>query len=832
MLIHDKLWRIKENQTETLDRLSKALNISKITANVLVNRGIDTIDKARGFLNPALKDLHTPFLLKDMEKAVARINRAMEKSENIWIYGDYDVDGVTSVSLLKLYFKSVGYDVNYYIPDRFDEGYGINCEAIDYIKSKGGELIISVDCGITSTDEVEYAKSLGIDFIISDHHQCQEIIPKALAVINPKRPDCKYPYDMLAGVGIAFKLIQALTPVDKYQEMCFKYLDIVAFGTVADVAPITGENRIIVKYGLDKLNNTENIGLKALIDVCGLNDKKINSGHIGFVLAPKINAAGRIKDASMGVELLTTDSYEFAIEIAKKLYDDNLHRQSIEKNIVLEAEKIIEQDIDLKKEKVLVLASEGWHHGVIGIAASRIAEKYCRPTIILGVEDGVAKGSARTFGDINIFELLSLSKEYFIKFGGHAQAAGLSLWKKDLEAFRVKINQIANTTIKEKDLVPRLNIDMLLNRKDVVFNVLDEIEKLEPFGLGNPKPQFAYKNLHIESLNLVGKDKNHLKMVVQDGSRLFDCIGFNFSRTGNSLDKGTKVDLVFYLEKNNFKGVETIQFNLKDVRSPNKKIYGENQFVEKYYETFNNILDDMDNITDESITKNVIDMRNEKNRAKFIIDRLSQHSSHIVLVNTIEGFMEIVFELNDRDRNDILNFISFKEPYEGSNSSIVINPQISLIDFSKYENVYVFDVPIYINQLNYIINNSNETYLLYNKDDLKLFEVFLDTIIPNREDLAKLYKFFSKSQPDKFLNIKEIIKSIDKMNISKLYFCLDILEDAKLIETIRGSGEFKVLLLPPPENKINITSTNLYKKINSLKTKFGILKEEAFKDLG
>lgn len=819
MILHDKLWTLKKNITTDADDFAKSLGINIVTSKILLNRGINTLEEAKSFLNPSLKNLHNPFLLKDMDKAVNRIQKAIENKENIWIYGDYDVDGITSVSLLLHYFKSIGFEAKYYIPDRFEEGYGINCDAIDYIKSQEGNLIISVDCGITSIKEVDYANSLGIDFIVTDHHQCQEKMPNAFAVINPKRKDCSYPFDMLAGVGIAFKLVQALTPSDMMEEICNRYLDIVALGTVADVAPIIGENRILVKYGLDRLNETDNVGLKALIDICGLRDKKINTGYIGFVLAPKINAAGRILNASLGVKLLLSETFDEAINIAKDLYDNNVARQDIEKQIVYEAEVLIKEKVDLEKDKVIVLSSEKWHSGVIGIAASRIAEKYYRPTVLIGIENGIGKGSVRSVGNINIFDILYECKDMFIKFGGHAQAAGLSIPALDIDEFRKKINTIANLYIKEFDLIPFVDIDMELSVKDIGFNIIEEIEKLEPYGLGNPKPQFLYKDLVVEYFSLVGKDSNHLKLLVQDGSRVFDCIAFNYGEYGEKLSKGEKIDLVFNLEKNCFKGIETIQFNLKDLRRHSPYAYKNNKIIEQFYLSLPNIIYDLKFNKNEKSCNNIFDYRNVKDRSRIVVEKLDNFDSNLVIINTLNGLVDLSFYLCDIGRYDLGNFLRFNLPDNYNTNNILVNPILSKIKLEEYENIIVYDMPLDKDSFDFIMANGKNVYIFYNESDIGSIKNILYDLIPNRNDLAEVYKYLKKLEPGKKLSILDIYQDI-KMNLSKIKLCINILDQAKLLNVIKIDDRFKVELLPPPKEKINITSTDLYKKANNLKERF------------
>ena len=542
---------------------------TKVLKRILANRGFTSKEKIDKFLNPKLEDLYSPFLLEDMEKVVSRIKKAINSNEKICIYGDYDVDGITSISVFLKYFKKIGYsNIEYYIPDRQDEGYGINTDALNKIIKDGSTLIISVDCGITSINEALFAKEKGVDLIITDHHNVADEIPNAYAIINPKKSTCKYPFTMLAGVGIVFKIVHALMG-NIFFDFIDEIIDIVAFGTIADIAPLEDENRIIVKFGLEALNNTKNIGIKSLISVSELNDKKITSGSIGYILAPKINAAGRIDNPKLGVELFTTDSNEIAMNISKKLSELNLERQAREKKIFDEAVEFVENEINFDSEKILVIKGENWHEGIIGIVSSKISEKYYRPSIILNEVDGILKGSARSIGDFNIYNAMKTLDSLFLRFGGHKQAAGLMMKSQNYGEFRRKINEYADTTMAEVDLIPKIKYDVSLMASDITHELIDELEKLEPYGMGNPKPIFIYNNLLIDDCRKIGKDKNHLKLVVHDTNRVYDALLFSAYDRYDFLKIKSNVNLAFTLEKNSFRGVETLQFLVKDVKLSN-----------------------------------------------------------------------------------------------------------------------------------------------------------------------------------------------------------------------------------------------------------------------
>ncbi|MGL6107941.1 single-stranded-DNA-specific exonuclease RecJ, partial [Romboutsia sp.] len=478
----NKKWTLKYKGKVEESELSEKLKISPEISQILKNRGINSEKDSEIFMNPSLEYLRDPFLMKDMGKAVDRIKLAIENNEKIWIYGDYDVDGVSSTAILCIYFDSINYPVQFYIPNRLEEGYGINEDAIKYIHSQDANLIITVDCGITSVKEVDLANELGINVIITDHHECQSEIPKAYAVINQKQEDCHYPFDMLCGCGVAFKLIQALTPEEEFKTTLYDYLEIVTLATICDIVPLVDENRIIVKNGLKLMSQGQNIGLRELIKVCGVESDKIGSSHIGFSIGPRINASGRLGYSSLGVELFTTKDVSKAKEIANLLEEKNNERQMIEGKMYQEAEAIIEANEKYKTDKVLVIANEGWQHGIIGIVASKLTEKYYKPTILLTIEDGEATGSARSIKGFSIFDALVKCKDLLNKFGGHDQAAGLGLDADKVKLLDEEVNKIANYNLNEEDLIENINVEFELNEDVVNLNLVEELHKLEPFG--------------------------------------------------------------------------------------------------------------------------------------------------------------------------------------------------------------------------------------------------------------------------------------------------------------------------------------------------------------
>lgn len=584
--LKEKNWVIKEASDIEIKRLSAGAGISGLMSSILLNRGITDIDEVYKFLHPELKDLHDPFMLKDMDKAVDRIITAVNGRESITIYGDYDVDGVTSTSLLYRFLKELGIDALYYIPDRLEEGYGLSVPAMDKIKTTGTQLVITVDSGISAFDEIAHANSIGMEVIVTDHHECREQLPEALAVVNPCREDCNYPFRELAGAGVVFKLIQALSMRLSLGKLYLKYIDLAALATIADVVPLAGENRIIAKYGLEAIAITKNPGLSALIDVAGLTGKTLNTYSVGFGIAPRINAAGRVGDAERAVRMLVTDDTVEAGKLACELDSENKSRQEIEAEIFKQVVQIVESDIDLGTEKVIVAAGEGWHHGIIGIVASKITERYYRPSILISLEDGIGKGSGRSIEGFNLFKALTNCESFLDRFGGHELAAGLALKAENLPLFRRAMNEYADREIKEEDLVPRIKIDALVEPEDISVERAEELELLAPFGAGNPGPVLAYNCLRINDIRTVGEGK-HLKLRLCSSSDTFDAIGFNLGEELSAISGFGSINAAFSMEINCWNNSRKVQLNLRDI----KPFAAKTQVTEKQYHSRSKIQD-------------------------------------------------------------------------------------------------------------------------------------------------------------------------------------------------------------------------------------------------
>lgn len=565
--MREKFWKYRDKQLKKEDVLafSERFNLPYEMAVLLLLRGISDEKDITLYMNKGLDGIHSPFLLNDMEAACDRIIKAINDKEKITVYGDYDVDGITATTVLTDFLASVGAEVDYYIPNRFSEGYGLNILAVNKIARNGAKLMITVDCGISSIGEIEFAKTQKLDVIVTDHHSCKTEIPKAIAVINPKRTDSDYPFSGLAGVGVAFKLVLALAKNLKLstKDIFLKYADLVAIGTIADVVPLLDENRIIADRGLKIIQNTQNFGIKALLEVSGCKDKEITASLVAFSLAPRINAAGRMEKASLAVDLFKSKSYEEASELAEHLDNLNKTRRSIEQKIYDEADDIA---VKLDNPLVYVLKAEGWHHGVIGIVASRLCEKFSRPCILLSEENGKCKGSGRSIDGFNLFDALSDSEEILTAFGGHAQAAGLSVKSEDVEAFTKRINAYAKKIITAEMLVPVLSVDCEINPGHITLDWAKALKKLEPFGCDNEAPVFSVSNVKILSHGTMGADKQHLYMRIGKDEKIFSAVGFGMGGLSQELFQGEMADIAFTMNINTYNSTETVQLLMKDIK--------------------------------------------------------------------------------------------------------------------------------------------------------------------------------------------------------------------------------------------------------------------------
>lgn len=812
-MIYNKKWTLKHKGKVKETDLSKKINISPEISQILNNRGINNEKDAEIFMNPSLEYLRDPFLMKDMDKAVKRIKKAIENNDNIYIYGDYDVDGVSSTSILYIYFKSINYPVKYYIPNRLEEGYGINEEAIRKISSDNCNLIITVDCGITSVKEVEIANELGIDVIITDHHECQSEIPNAYAIVNPKQVDCNYPFDMICGCGVAFKLIQALTDKEEFKTSMYKYLEIVTLATICDIVPLVDENRIIVKNGIKLMKEGNNLGLRELIKVCGIEANKIGSSHIGYSVGPRINASGRLGYSYLGVQLFTTDSQEEAKEIANILESKNIERQMIESKMYKEAEEVMANDESYKDDKVLVIAHEGWQHGVIGIVASKLTEKYYKPTVLLTIEGDEATGSARSIKGFSIFEALESCKDLMNKFGGHDQAAGLALNRNNIMELKERINKIADYSLSEEDLIENIKVEYELEEDSANLNLVDDLHKLEPFGMSNPSPRFIMRDLLLTNVYKMGKNKQHLKIIVED-KKAYECVGFNMSYLADNFEIGDKIDILFQLDENNFNNERKVQFLLKDIRLSYPKIATNNNMSIKLFDKI--IPKDKDsiysiNMTDEDFSNDI-----EGNININIFEHIKENT--LVITNTLNGFYRALSDISLTDLEFGINFNYITQ--KNKKVQLIFSPNIDKIDLKRYNRIILYDFLYNEGEYSYlnknILNNKN-IIKYYGEEDKIYLKNIMKNIVPKRDEFINIYKHMLVS---KNINVELTeLKKLFNLLPLKTFAILRVFEELNLLscEINDESNSISIYLLEKPDKKLNLDESVVLNNLKNLK---------------
>jgi single-stranded-DNA-specific exonuclease len=570
----DHRWTMMEPpDADAVARVSRDISVPESIARILLFRGIDDYDKAKAYFRPSLDNLHDPFLMGGMEVAVTRIIEGIERSEKFFVFGDYDVDGTNGASMLYLFLQEMGATVEYYTPDRIKEGYGISRHGIDHAKETGVSVFLAIDCGITAIEQVEYAKSLGMDVIICDHHEPGEILPAALAVLDPIIPNDPYPFKSLCGCGVGFKLIQAVARRMGRESVVFSYLDFVTLASTADIVPLVGENRILTRLGLESINANPRPGIRALADVAGLKLGQITTGQIVFVLAPRINAVGRLGDAMRAVKLLTSTDPTEATEVARVLEEENRNRRKIDEDTFAEAQLLAESLFNLDDDAALVLHEEHWHPGVVGIVASRMVEKYYKPSIMMATVDGVAKGSARSISGFDVYQALKRCEEKIIQFGGHKYAAGLTVELARLDEFRDAFNQAVREMMTEELRTPEIKIEVEITMSDVTPRFMRILREFAPFGPGNMRPVFLARHLEVVgSPRIVGK--NHLRFKVRQNGAIIDAIGFGLGDLLPRVPTGRRdLECVFTVEENDWnpspgtrQGDPVPQLKIKDLR--------------------------------------------------------------------------------------------------------------------------------------------------------------------------------------------------------------------------------------------------------------------------
>lgn len=566
---------ISDEENQFKNDLAHELSINPILAKLLVQRGIKTFDEARTFFRPNLNDLHNPFLMKDMDLAVKRLTKAMQNNEKILIYGDYDVDGTTSVSLVYRFLIELYSNLDFYIPDRYTEGYGISMKGIEFAHENNFTLVIALDCGIKAVEKVKYAKTLGVDFIICDHHNPDAVIPPAEAVLDPKRLDCEYPFKELSGCGVGFKFMQAFAiENDIHFKELIPLLDLVALSIASDIVPIMGENRILAYYGLKQLNTEPSTGVKAILEVCELTNKEISISDIVFKIGPRINASGRMKHAKEAVKLLISKDYSDAIQLSTQINTQNEARKDLDKNITNQASLFIKENKEFETRKSIVVFDPKWHKGVIGIVASRLTEEYYKPTVVLTESNGFASGSARSVPGFDLYKAIESCKHLLENFGGHMYAAGLTMKVENVEAFSKLFEEAVASNIEEQYTYPQIDIDAIIEFRDITPKFFRILKQFAPFGPGNMKPYFVSKNVYdFGNSKLVGRGQEHLKLELTDNSseNVMSGIAFNMHRFNDHLKALNPLDICYTIEENNYNNQKSIQLMIRDIKKVEKE---------------------------------------------------------------------------------------------------------------------------------------------------------------------------------------------------------------------------------------------------------------------
>ncbi len=805
-------WVYNDTDREDASRLARQAGIPGLLAGIMYSRGIRDIAAAEKFLNPSLEYLHDPMMLKGMKQAVKRIRTAFLKREKILIYGDYDVDGVTAASMLYNYFTKEGIEVSWYIPHRIDEGYGISMEGVQHVKESGASLVITVDCGISAAAEIKEISDCDIDVVVTDHHECGDVLPDAAAVINPCIAESSYQFRDLSGAGVAFKLLQALCSETGGEEY-LEYLDLAALGTVGDVVPLTDENRIIVKFGLEAIENSTNIGLRTLIQAAGLGGKKLDAWHLAFVVAPRINAAGRLSDASKAVRLLTCDDYDEALEIASEMEEENRCRRQTENLILEEALEVVRKN-ELYGDRVIVVAGEGWHRGVIGIVSSRITERYHRPSVVISVEQQDAAGSARSVKGFNIYRALDSCGSLLEKYGGHEMAAGLTILPECVSNLREALNTYANR-FDNQIFLPHIYLDGRVGAKDLSLERVLELDRLKPLGAGNPAPVFACLNMRVKECWGIGGGK-HVKMKLECEGQDVEAVGFNMP-DGKGTAVGDIVDAAFRMEINSWKGRENLQLNLRDIR-PAAAAVSENMYCVSLcsslvFFNWKGPLSGTDagceNISD--IGKRVSDDMGQGRRVLIAVNNLHSLNELIDLINNLPGrikkHLRICYNRPDGEPAPLL---------------VIANPLPEVLPAAGYDRAVVYGNWLDKGYLQTIVRELKKCYPKVYASGTNGYSV--EGVVPDREELLTLYRYLKRQKSavriqQPFTYLREYRRfSGTGLNYFKLMKSLEIFEELGLAEVKPLDGDGMEVV--PGKNtgrKKDLMQSETYRRLERLK---------------
>lgn len=859
---NQKIWRVKASAPALSQIFARKIGISPLMAQLLVNRGIYTVDHARDYLSCDLASLHPAALLCDMPKAVARILDSVRRQDKILVYGDYDVDGITATALMVRVFQRLGIEVFYHIPNRLTEGYGLRLDVLKQAAADGMNLIITLDCGISSIEEALWAHVNGLDLIITDHHEPGEDLPQAFAVVNPKRPDCPYPFKDLAGVGVALKLAQALLEEAGMNKLIWQeYLDLACLGTIADIVPVQGENRIIVKHGLSRLSATENAGLQALIEISELDKKALGPREVGFGLAPRLNAAGRVNSPEPALKLLLSEDKTEARELATALNQLNQERQKIEAEVFEEIKSMLDARPALAKDRVLVFASPGWHVGVIGIVASRLLAIYNRPVLLIALKDGQGKGSARSVPGFHLHQALSHCQSLLINFGGHALAAGFSIEEGRIEDFRREINLYAEEIFHDEDTPILIELDGLINMDQVCEDLINEFDLLRPFGHHNPGPLLGCRQATVLKCRGVGRNAAHLKMLLKSQNITFDGIGFNLGAYAEALATAEEVDLAFVPGINEYNGRSSIQLEVKELGLPAVlETAGEKQadflkgvdfvpaelFMPEYVQLKlrelmqgSSLCAPVHPITLAPVK--LEDWRRVGDRSGALVKAASCGDPVVVIASsgyrTIElaHFLQLAVPFlagkvafchsssTDNEKNRVRQFFQ-----DGNIKVIIATPAIAGELGLKAENAVIYDLPFddkgFYAGVNTLLPGGG-LYLLFGLKDLDENREALCHMAPDRQFMASLYSILrqehNRGNPGnctaKFIAGRMQDAGYQWANLEMLLVCLGVLEELELLKVLGVGPNRRWELNPPSGRKKDLMEAKTYQYLHQLK---------------
>ncbi len=859
-----KIWRVKQSNPTLKVILANQLNISEILAQLLINRGIHTVEEARVFLG-SKRVMHNPFLMKDMDKAVTAVIDCLNKGQPILVHGDYDVDGISGTALLVNALHRLGGVVDYYIPQR-EQGYGLHEQTLRWALDEGYRLVITVDCGISALEEAKLAKEMGLTLVITDHHEPGRELPQAEAVVNPKRPDCNYPFKELAGAGVALKLVQAVyRKLGVPKRAWYDLLDVACLGTLADIVPLLGENRVIVKSGLEQLANSPNIGLSALKEVSGVANRSIDTRSVCFALAPRLNAAGRVSDPRLGVDLLLCPEPERAKEIALELDRYNQQRQTIENQVLEEALAMIEQQPELLEDKVLLLAAENWHDGVIGIVASRLLEIYHRPVLLVSINGEIGKGSARSIDNFHLYNALEHCKDCLINFGGHCKAAGFTIRVADIEKFRQKINRYADEVLTPEDLTPTIDLDAIVSVDELSEDVVQQLALLAPFGHCNPSPVFGSRDLQMLNWRKVGEQQNHLKIKVRGKRKVVDGIGFNLAAYEEMLATADNVDIAFEPEINEWNGRRSVQLKVKDIVK-RAQIRSNNIYCEYFSEDLTRysqlllknkelrlsspdyILRRLETYKQNGPVKtetkemsvefwdkiNLHDLRECPNRFDTLIDLIGEEAV-VILVTSGYQVIELAHSMALRKPELAHRIVYYCRGFPNETASyirqlakadsgavLVTTPAlIEQLGIKNIGKVILYYPPYSAKGLQFAAEaagSGGDLYLMFSTEDISSASKVLTTLAPERDCLVALYKHLirrvgmGKAVALPADQLQELLNE-DGGGLVEDYtlaLAMRIFSELGLLKFSYRNGVYKVRMLPRPDHKLDLDISKTY----------------------